>query len=101
MLEEKCLEDKCFELLKPHLDICEYGCTKEYLPFDCENLPNNGRCSHYYCLEYIEAEIDLLKGDTEEFRRIYENSKFEYNCAVAESKDELDAFLHYDSDDDY
>lgn len=78
---------ECTRLIMSHLNICEFGCTLNYLSEVCEFRDTNGRCSHYYKLKQNEDEIEQYNNIVNRFNCVYESDKLEYEWAVSQATD--------------
>lgn len=84
----------CAEELQKHLDICQstYKCYDNYVAYECRFV-DNGRCKHYYEIEYFQEELERYEYYIFEDKDKIMEIEVEYERALAVKEDRLKEYL--------
>ena len=92
--------EECAKKLKEHIDICDakdgygklYKCKKDYLAYDCR-FKENGRCSHYYEIKYLNQRLEDIEYYEDELTNSYLDYKVEYERALAIKENRYEEYI--------
>ena len=112
--QQKMCGDECLKNLEEHLKICNggydkddknygkpyYKCERKSVCYHCKSdYKNNGRCSHYYDIEYLEQQLENIEefDDYLEDKIIDLQIDYERKLAIKEGKyEQYKEDLYYD-----
>ena len=86
--------EECAKKLKVHIDICNdsvYKCNEDYVAYDCR-FKENGRCSHYYEIKYLNERLEDIEYDEDELTNSYIDYKVEYERVLAIKENRYDEY---------
>jgi len=92
--QSRLCNEECAKKLKEHLDVCDaspYKCNKDYVSYDCR-FKENGRCSHYYEIKYLNERLEDIEYDEDELTNSYIDYKVEYERVLAIKENRYDEY---------
>jgi len=98
--KELCGEE-CVKKLEEHMKVCEGGyderkCTKDFISYDCQ-LQSNGRCSHFYEKEELEAKLGFCDETIYNMSILHSSLSYNYERQISIQENRYDMF--YDEDE--
>jgi len=97
--KELCGEE-CVKKLDEHMKVCERvngenKCTKDFISYDCQ-LKSNGRCSHFYEKEELEAKLAFCDETIYNMSILHSSLSYNYERQIAIQENRYDMFCDED-----
>jgi hypothetical protein len=82
---------RCKLILKDHLEICQEGCTRNFVSYECQ-FKNSGRCIHYYNIEEEVEKKDYYDEILSLMHERFSDAEYEYKRHLAKKEDRMDEY---------